>query len=166
MLYSVTQVVWHKVLLTQIWGVPPAGGPLLQLPTAQSGWWNNPNLSPQNLVPDHLGHPVVTRQKLSQGYITFFRKLIWNWEQGNQSDNQCIMVTHVTLVFSCACHGSRSGSKVFLIRNNLKNRFLLTQLLYYRVIHLPQDLGWVDLDFGCSIVCPILPMKDELCLTR
>ena len=27
--YSVTQVVWHKVLFTYIWGVPPAGGPLL-----------------------------------------------------------------------------------------------------------------------------------------
>ena len=27
--YSVTQVVWHKVLLTLILGVPPAGGPQL-----------------------------------------------------------------------------------------------------------------------------------------
>ena len=27
----------------------------------------------------------------------------------------------------------------------------------YRVSHLLVDLGWVDLDFECSAVCPILP---------
>ena len=27
----------------------------------------------------------------------------------------------------------------------------------YRVAHLVADLGWVDLDFECSTVCPILP---------
>ena len=27
---------------------------------------------------------------------------------------------------------------------------------YYRVIHLVEHLGWVDLDFECSTVCPIL----------
>ena len=31
-----------------IWGVPPARGPLLLLPTAQAGWWNILNLSQQN----------------------------------------------------------------------------------------------------------------------
>ena len=27
----------------------------------------------------------------------------------------------------------------------------------YRVAHLVADLGWVDLDFECYTVCPILP---------
>ena len=29
-------------------------------------------------------------------------------------------------------------------------------LSFYRVIHLLWDFGWVDLDFGCCTVCPIL----------
>ena len=30
-------------------------------------------------------------------------------------------------------------------------------LFIYRVAHLVADLGWLDLDFECSTVCPILP---------
>ena len=30
-------------------------------------------------------------------------------------------------------------------------------LILYRVSQEVSDLGWVDLDFGCSAICPILP---------
>ena len=35
-----------------------ASGPLLQLPTAQTGWWNIPNPSQQKDVTRQNGHPV------------------------------------------------------------------------------------------------------------
>ena len=34
--YTVGRPVIHKVLKLRIWGVPPAGGPLLKLPTARA----------------------------------------------------------------------------------------------------------------------------------
>ena len=37
-----------------------AGGPLLQLPTAKAAWWNNPNLSQQEIFTILTGHPVHT----------------------------------------------------------------------------------------------------------
>ena len=30
-------------------------------------------------------------------------------------------------------------------------------LILYRVSQEVSDLGWIDLDFGCSAICPILP---------
>ena len=41
--YRVTRQVDSYILLQSIWGVPPAGGPLLQLATAQAGQVNSPN---------------------------------------------------------------------------------------------------------------------------
>ena len=34
----------------------------------------------------------------------------------------------------------------------LREKILLSGLFFYRVTHLLSDLGWVDLDFGCSTV--------------
>ena len=42
-------------------------------------------------------------------------------------------------------------------QNHMQQQQHQQQQVQYRVIPLPQDLGWVDLDFGCSTVCPILP---------
>ena len=45
-------------------GSSPGWWPLLQLPTAQAGWWNIPNLSQLNPVPvrQEMGHPVLIMQ--------------------------------------------------------------------------------------------------------
>ena len=40
-LYTLRRPVMGEVLSTRIWGVIPAGGPLLQLPTAQAGRGNS-----------------------------------------------------------------------------------------------------------------------------
>ena len=42
----------------RIWGVPPAGGPLLWLPTAQGGRGNYPNSYLQNLANDGTPNSV------------------------------------------------------------------------------------------------------------
>ena len=43
-------------------GSSPGCGPLLQLPTAQAGWWNIPNLSQPNQVPHLTPQTVPTAQ--------------------------------------------------------------------------------------------------------
>ena len=48
-LYRLTHPNSKDLLLTWIWGVPAAGGPLLKLPTAQAAWRNIPNLSQQEV---------------------------------------------------------------------------------------------------------------------
>ena len=48
-------------------------------------------------------------------------------------------------------HVQGEGDKHF------KLHFLQLSWRKYRVAHLVADLGWVDLDFDCSTVCPILP---------
>ena len=50
-------------LVDLIWGVPPAGGPLLQLLTAQAGWWNIPNLSQPNPGPRPSGSPCSNNRR-------------------------------------------------------------------------------------------------------
>ena len=47
--------------LTQIWGVPLAGG----LPTAQAGWWIIPNLSQPNPDARPLGTPCINGEMTS-----------------------------------------------------------------------------------------------------
>ena len=42
-------------------------------------------------------------------------------------------------------------------QNHMQQQQHQQQQVQYRVVPLPQDLGWVDLDFGCSTVCSILP---------
>ena len=54
-------------LVDLIWGVPPAGGPLLQLLTAQAGWWNIPNLSQPNPGPRPSGSPCIFSPPLVGG---------------------------------------------------------------------------------------------------
>ena len=44
-----------------------AGGPLLQLPTAQAGWRNYPNLSQQEVVTTQNGHPVASLDSMTIG---------------------------------------------------------------------------------------------------
>ena len=48
----------------------------------------------------------------------------------------------------------RSSQSVMTTETNGKATFLLPPP--WRVTHLQANLGWVDLDFGCSTVCPIL----------
>ena len=50
--YRARLSIGRKVLKVMFWEVPPAGGPLLLLPTAQAGWWNSKNHYLQNLATD------------------------------------------------------------------------------------------------------------------
>ena len=52
-----------EVLSTRILGVPPAGGPLLLLPTAQADRGNSPNSCWQNLTHDGMPKSVVNNKK-------------------------------------------------------------------------------------------------------
>ena len=53
---------------TRIWGAPPAGGPLLKLPTAQAGRGSSPNSRLQNLTHDGMPKSVHGKDLLP----TFF----------------------------------------------------------------------------------------------
>ena len=61
--YTLRRSIMREVLPTIIWGVPPAGGPLLQLPTAQAGHGSYPKFYLQNLANDRP--PAL--QKLKEG---------------------------------------------------------------------------------------------------
>ena len=56
--YRVTRQVEVYMLLTSIWGVPPACGPLLQLATAQAGQGNSQNWCQWNIGLNLTCHPV------------------------------------------------------------------------------------------------------------
>ena len=56
-----------EVLSTTIWGVPPAGGPLLLLPTAQAGSWNSPNSYLRNLANDRTPRAVQLGRNIYDG---------------------------------------------------------------------------------------------------
>ena len=56
--YRAGRPISREVLKVMIWGVPPAGGPLLQLPTALASQGNSPNPHLQNLKTDRTPHSV------------------------------------------------------------------------------------------------------------
>ena len=56
----------------RIWGDPPAGGPLLQLLTAQAGWWNSPNSYLQNLANDGTPNSVFLFTRIRTGNAADF----------------------------------------------------------------------------------------------
>ena len=52
-----------------------AGGPLLQLPSSQAGWWNIQNLSQREVLTILMGHPV---KALIHGKEVFERASIFD----------------------------------------------------------------------------------------
>ena len=60
--YRVTKQDGKNLLVVLLPTVPAAGGPLLNLPTAQAGGWNIPNLSRQEGFTILTGHHVQTPQ--------------------------------------------------------------------------------------------------------
>ena len=63
-MYRVTRQVEAYILLTSIWGVPPACGPLLQLATAHAGQGNSLNEAGNRLDTEKMQQPQsLTRWK-------------------------------------------------------------------------------------------------------
>ena len=63
---------------------------------------------------------------------------------------------HSFLLFGNPRSVMQTGMCTFLFAVQNRDFPMLIQLGVYRVTHILVNLGWVDLDFACSNLCPIL----------
>ena len=100
--------------------VPAAGGPLLQLPTAQAGCRNHPNLSQREVFTDLTGHP--------EGNIPLRMNI-------NESERQ-----HLTLATAMRCPHHGRG-----LASDLSQK--ISPLLYHFCAFNPQNIEYSGLVF-------------------